>query len=314
MLAYLSRRLFSSGLSIFLAAVLVFCALLAVPGDPAEIILGISASPQALEALRDELGLNIPAPERFAQWFGRVLRGDFGESLTYQRPVRGLILDRLAVSLPLTLAGSLLACLVALPLGVFAALKKGTALDPLVVVLSQVGAAVPSFWLGLLLILLFSVEWGLLPAGGFTPWERSPAGYLRSLALPVLALGLGQAAVLTRMTRAAMLEVLNQDYVRTARAKGLRGLIVVWKHALHNALVTLVTILGLSLSNVLVGTIVIEQVFSLPGLGQLALGAIKTRDYPLLQGEVLVYATLIVLINFLVDVSYGFLDPRVRYE
>ena len=314
MLAYLSRRLLSSGLSIFLAAVLVFCALLAVPGDPAEIILGINASPQALEALRNQLGLNVPAPERFVQWFSGVLRGDFGESLNYQTPVRGLILDRLWVSLPLALAGSLLACLVALPLGIFAAIKKGTVLDPLVVVLSQVGAAVPSFWLGLLLILLFSVEWGVLPAGGFTPWERSPPGYLRSLALPVLALGLGQAAVLTRMTRAAMLEVLNQDYVRTARAKGLRGLIVVWKHALRNALVTIVTILGLSLSNVLIGSIVIEQVFGLPGLGQLALGAIKNRDYPLLQGEVLVYAALIVLINFLVDVSYGFLDPRVRYE
>ena len=314
MLAYLLRRLLSSSLSIFLAAALVFCALLAIPGDPADVILGINASPQARDSLREQLGLNVPAGTRFVRWLGGALRGDLGESLSYQKDVRTLIADRLWLSLPLALAGAVLACLIALPLGIFAALKKGTALDPLVVALSQLGAAVPSFWLGLLLILLFSVEWGVLPAGGFTSWERSKVGYLRSLALPTLALGVGQAAVLTRMTRAALLEVLSQDYVRTARAKGLRGFVVVWKHALRNALITLVTILGLSLTNVLIGSIVIEEVFSLPGLGKLALSAIKDRDYPLLQGEVLVYASLIVLVNFLVDVSYGFLDPRVRYE
>ena len=314
MFAYLTRRLLTSALTLFLAALLVFLALLAIPGDPAAIILGINASPESLAALREQLGLSVPPPERFARWLAGALRGDLGESLNYRRPVTALIADRLALSLPLALAGALLACLIALPLGIFAALRRGTLLDPLVVTLSQVGAAVPSFWLGLLLILLFSVEWGLLPAGGFIPWSRSPAGYLRSLALPTLALGLGQAAVLTRMTRSAMLEVLNQDYIRTAKSKGLSSVTVIWKHGLRNALVTLVTIVGSSLSNVLIGSIVIEQVFSLPGLGQLALKAIKDRDYPLLQGEVLVYASLIVLINFLVDVSYGFLDPRVRYE
>ena len=314
MLAFLVRRFLTALVSIFLAATLVFVALLAVPGDPAEVILGVNASPQALAALRTKLGLDVAPPLRFVGWLGGAVRGDFGESLNYQKPVSSLILDRLAVSLPLALLSALLACLVALPLGIFAALRRGSVLDPLVVTLSQLGAAVPSFWLGLMFILLFSVQWGVLPAGGYTPWARDPVATLRSLALPVLALGLGQAAVMTRMTRSAMLEVLNQDYIRTARAKGLPARTVIWKHGLRNALVTLITIFGISLSNLLVGSIVIEQVFALPGLGRLALTAIGARDFPLLQGEVLVYASAIVLLSFLVDVSYGLLDPRIRYD
>ena len=314
MFAFLVRRFLTALVSIFLAATLVFVALLAVPGDPAEVILGVNASPQALAALRTKLGLDVAPPLRFANWLGGAVRGDFGESLNYQKPVSSLILDRLAVSLPLALFSALLACFIALPLGIFAALRRGSVLDPLVVTLSQLGAAVPSFWLGLMFILLFSVQWNLLPAGGYTPWARDPVATLRSLALPVLALGLGQAAVMTRMTRSAMLEVLNQDYIRTARAKGLPTRTVIWKHGLRNALVTLITIFGISLSNLLVGSIVIEQVFALPGLGRLALTAIGARDFPLLQGEVLVYASAIVLLSFLVDVSYGLLDPRIRYD
>ena len=314
MLAFLVRRFLTALVSIFLAATLVFVALLAVPGDPAEIILGINASPQAVAALRTKLGLDVAPPLRFLSWFSGVVRGDFGESLNYQKSVSSLILDRLAVSLPLALLSALLACLIALPLGIFAALRRGNILDPLVVTLSQLGAAVPSFWLGLMFILLFSVQLGVLPAGGYTPWTRDPVATLRSLALPVLALGLGQAAVMTRMTRSAMLEVLGQDYIRTARAKGLRARTVIWKHGLRNALVTLITIFGISLSNLLVGSIIIEQVFALPGLGRLALTAIGSRDFPLLQGEVLVYASAIVLLSFVVDVSYGLLDPRIRYD
>ena len=247
-------------------------------------------------------------------WFGGVLRGDFGTSINYRTPVRALIAERLWVSLPLALAGMLIACVIALPLGTWAALKRGSWLDPLVVSAAQLGAAVPSFWLGLLLILFFSVRLGWLPSGGFMPWAENPVGTLRSLVLPTLALGLGQAAVITRMTRSAMLETLSQDYVRTAKAKGLPGRTVVLKHGLRNALVTLLTVLGLSFSQVLVGAIVIEQVFSLPGLGRLALTAIGTRDFPLLQGEVLVYASVIVFLSFLVDLAYGVLDPRIRYD
>lgn len=314
MLAFILRRFLLACLSIFLAAVLVFCALLAIPGDPATAILGLNPSPQALEALRQQLGLNEPPVTRFLGWFGGVLRGDFGTSINYRTPVRELIAERLWVSLPLALAGMLVACIIALPLGIWAALKRGSWLDPFVVSAAQLGAAVPSFWLGLLLILLFSVRLGWLPSGGFVSWTENPLGTLRSLLLPTLALGLGQAAVITRMTRSAMLETLAQDYVRTARAKGLSGRKVVLKHGLRNALVTILTVLGLSFSQVLVGAIVIEQVFSLPGLGRLALTAIGTRDFPLLQGEVLVYASIIVFLSFLVDLAYGLLDPRIRYD
>ncbi len=314
MLAFVVRRALLACLSVFLAAVLVFCALLAIPGDPATALAGLNASPEVLAAVRHQLDLNEPPLTRFVGWFGGVLRGDFGTSLNYRTPVGKLITERLSVSLPLALAGMVVACLVALPLGILAAMKRGSWLDPLVTTAAQLGAAVPSFWLGLLLILLFSVQLGWLPSGGYVPWRESPLENVRSLVLPTLALGLGQAAVITRMTRAALLEALSQDFVRTARAKGLPGRTVVLKHGLRNALVTLITVLGLSFSQVLVGAIVIEQVFSLPGLGRLALTAIGTRDFPLLQGEILIYAGVIVLLSFVVDLAYGFLDPRIRYD
>ncbi|MEJ2665549.1 MAG: ABC transporter permease [Deinococcales bacterium] len=293
---------------------IVFSALLAVPGGPAEAILGMNASPEALTALRHQLGLDQPPPKRYVEWLGGILHGNFGESINYQRPVGALIRDRLGVSIPLSLGAALVACLIALPLGILAALRRGTPIDPLVTSASQLGAAIPSFWLGLMLILLFAVHLHWLPAGGFVAWHTAPLKAARSLLLPVLALGVGQAAVMTRMTRAAMLEVLDQDYIRTARAKGLAGRRVVLVHALRNALVTIVTIFGLSLTNVFIGSIIIEQVFALPGMGRLVLSAIGARDFPLLQGEILVYATTIVALSFLVDVSYGFLDPRIRYE
>ncbi len=314
MTSYILRRFVTALISIFLASLLVFAALLAVPGDPAEVILGINASPQALAALREQLGLNVPAPQRFFNWFSGIIRGDFGESLNYQKPVGQLIAARLAVSIPLALGGIIVACLIALPLGIVAAVKRGSWLDPVITSLAQLGAAVPSFWLGLMLILLFGVNLGWLPAGGYVPWERNPLGTLRSLMLPVLALGLGQAAIMTRMTRAAMLDVLGQDYIRTANAKGLKAPRVVLVHALRNALVTIITILGLSFTQLLIGSIIIEQVFSLPGLGRLALTAIGSRDFPLLQGEILVYASAIVMLSFLVDISYSLLDPRIRYQ
>ncbi|MEJ2359493.1 MAG: ABC transporter permease [Deinococcales bacterium] len=314
MLRFLTRRFLTAVISVWLASVVVFSALLAVPGDPAEAILGLNASPQALTALRHQLGLDQPPARRYVEWLGGILRGDFGESLNYQQPVAALIRNRLTVSVPLSLGAALVACLIALPLGILAALRRGTVLDPLITAASQLGAAVPSFWLGLMLILLFAVRLHWLPAGGFVGWGTDLVRSLQSLVLPVLALGLGQAAVITRMTRAAMLEELDQDYVRTARAKGLAGRRVVLVHALRNALVTIITIFGLSLTNVFIGSIIIEQVFALPGMGRLVLTAIGARDFPLLQGEILVYATTIVALSFLVDVSYGFLDPRIRYD
>ncbi len=313
MAAFFVRRLLTALVSIVLASAVVFAAVLAIPGDPAAIILGVTASPDALSALRTQLGLDVPAPQRYLQWLAGLVRGDLGTSLQYERAVSALVADRVPLSVALAVGAALLATLLAVPVGVFTALRRGTLLDPLVVLASQVGAAVPSFWLGLLLILVFSVELRLLPAGGFPGWEAGALAAWRALLLPVLALGLGQAAVMVRMTRAALLDVLGQDYVRTARAKGLGATSVVWKHALRNAMVTLVTILGLSLTNVFIGSIIIEQVFALPGLGRLALSAIGNRDFPLVQGVVLLYASTIVLLSFLVDLSYGWLDPRIRY-
>ena len=313
MTRYLARRALTALVSVWLASVVVFGAVLAVPGDPAALILGMNAAPEALAAMRTKLGLDVPAPERYLRWSAGVVTGDLGESLQYQRPVGRLIRDRLGVSLPLALGAALLATLLAVPAGIFAALRRGTPWDPLLVLATQVGAAIPSFWLALLLILLFAVQLGWLPSGGFPGWDVSLAGSARALLLPVLALGLGQAAVMARLTRAAMLDVLSQDFVRTARAKGLAPFRVVGKHALRNALVTLITVLGLSLTNVFIGSIVVEQVFALPGLGRLALTAIGNRDYPLLQGVILLYASTIVLLSFLVDLSYGWLDPRIRY-
>ena len=314
MLAFAVRRFFTALVSVWLASLVVFSAIVAIPGDPAEIILGLNSSPEARAALRTKLGLDVPAPQRYVAWLGGVLRGDFGGSLNYQQPVAKLIGGRLKVSVPLSLGAAILATLLAIPLGILAAVRRGTFVDPLVVALSQLGAAIPGFWLGLLFILYFAVELRLFPAGGFTPFATDPAKWFRSLVLPMLALGLGQAAVMVRMTRAAMLEVLDQDFVRTARAKGLGQRSVVLKHALRNAMVTIITILGLSLTNVFIGSIVIEQVFALPGMGRLAITAIGTRDFPLLQGEILVYAATIVFLGFLVDLSYGLLDPRIRYS
>lgn len=313
MLGFLVRRFLTALVSIVLASIVVFSALLAVPGDPAEIILGMNANPAAAAALRTKLGLDQPPATRYLQWFGGVLQGNFGESINYQRPVGPMIQDRLRVSVPLSILAAVVATIIAIPIGILAALRRGTAWDPLLTSLSQLGAAIPSFWLGLMFILWFAVEWRVLPAGGFTTFGDDPLRWAKSLLLPVLALGLGQAAVMTRMTRAAMLDVLSQDYVRTARAKGVGQRGVVWKHALRNAMVTIVTIFGLSLTNLFIGSIVIEQVFALPGMGRLALTAIGTRDFPLLQGLILVYAATIVLLGFLVDVSYGLLDPRIRY-
>lgn len=314
MLTYLARRFVAAALSLLLASVLVFAALLAVPGDPAQVLLGFDASPETLAAVREDLGLDLPPVERYAAWMANLLRGDLGMSLVYERPVRALIAERLGVSIPLALGAALLATLIAVPLGTWAAQMRGRWGDPTVMVVAQLGAAIPAFWLGLLLVLAFAVNRNWLPAAGFVPWDRDPIGSVRSLLLPVLALGLGQAAIMTRMVRSAMVDALRTDYVRTARSKGVGPRRVVFGHAFRNALVPVLTILGLSIGNVFIGSIVIEQVFALPGLGRLALSAIGNRDLPLLQGEVLLYASVLIGLALLVDVLYAVVDPRVRIE
>jgi peptide/nickel transport system permease protein len=311
---YLLRRLPSLLLTLLLISLVTFVVVQVVPGDAAQLILGTEAPPEALADLRSQLGLDRPLPLQYLSWLGGVLRGNLGISLRHGRPVATLIAERLPVTLSLATLSLALAVLLAMPLGVLAAIRQRSALDYGVLVFAQAGLALPSFWIGILLILLFALSWRWLPSGGYVPWGQNPLGALRSLAMPVLALGLPVAGVLARLVRASMLEEMARDHIRTARAKGLTEPQVVVRHALRNALIPTVTLLGLQLGFLLGGSIVIEQVFALPGLGRLVLFAIHNRDLPLIQGLVLFIAALVVVINFLVDLAYTWLDPRISLE
>jgi peptide/nickel transport system permease protein len=311
---HLWRRIPSLLLTLLLISLVTFVVVQVVPGDPAQLILGTEAPPEALADLRAQLGLDRPLPLQYLSWLSGVLRGDLGVSLRHGRPVAALIAERLPVTLSLATLSLALAVILAVPLGVLAAVRQHSALDYGVLVLAQAGLALPSFWIGILLILLFALSLRWLPSGGYVPWGESPLRTLRNLAMPVLALGLPVAGVLARLVRASMLEELARDHIRTARAKGLSEEQVIVRHVLRNALIPTVTLLGLQLGFLLGGSIVIEQVFALPGVGRLVLFAINNRDLPLIQGLVLFIAALVVSINFLVDMAYTWLDPRISLE
>jgi peptide/nickel transport system permease protein len=311
---HVARRLLAFLVTLLLVSLLVFVVVRVLPGDPALLIMGTEASPEAAAALRRAMGLDRPLAVQYVEWLRGALRGDLGRSIQYDVPVGGLIASRLRVTLPLTLLAAGFMAAVALPLGMFAATRHRRLGDYVAMVVSQLGIAIPSFWAGLLLVLFFAVRLRWVEAGGFAGWEAGVWPAIRSLLLPALALGLIQAAILTRTTRSAVLEVLHAEYVRTARAKGLGEGAVTWKHVFRNALITIVTIMGLQLGGLLAGSIVLEQVFYLPGLGRLALGAISARDLPVVQGVVVFVAGTIVTVNFLVDLLYGWLDPRIRLD
>ena len=300
--------------TLFFVSVLVFVVIRVLPGDPALVIMGTEGSPEAMERLREAMGLNRPIVVQYADWLWRALRGDLGVSIQYDVPVGRLIVSRLPLTLPLTLMAALLMIVTALPLGLYAATRHRRAGDYAAMVVSQVGIAVPGFWAGLLLILLFSVRLGWVQSGGFEGWSNGLWPGVRSLLLPAVALGFFQAAVLVRATRSSVLDVLREDYVRTARAKGVSETLVLGKHTFRNALIPVVTVAGIQLGQLMAGSIILESVFALPGLGRLALGAISARDLPVVQGVTLFVASCIVLINFAVDLAYGFLDPRIRYD
>jgi len=300
--------------ALFFVSVLVFVVIRVLPGDPALIILGTEGSLEAAARLREAMGLDRPFAVQYLEWIGRGIRGDLGRSIQYDVPVSALILSRMSVTLPLTLLAAGLMVVSAVPLGVFAATRHRRWGDYLAMILSQLGVAVPGFWAGLLLILLFSVRLGWVQAGGFDGWGQGLWPALRSLLLPAVALGFFQFAVLARTTRSAVLEVLREEYVKTARAKGVTERTVLFRHALRNAMIPVITVAGVQLGQLIAGSIVLETVFYLPGLGRLAIGAISARDLPVVQGVVLFVASMIVLINVAVDVLYGFLDPRIRYE
>jgi peptide/nickel transport system permease protein len=300
--------------TLFFVSILVFVVIRVLPGDPALIILGTEGSPEAAARLRASMGLDRPFAVQYVEWIAGAARGDLGRSIQYDVPVTGLILSRMNVTLPLTLLAAGLMVITALPVGVYAATRHRRLGDYLAMTLSQIGVAVPAFWAGLLLVLLFSVKLGWVRSGGFDGWGQGLWPAFRALILPAIALGFFQFAVLARTTRSAVLEVLREEYVKTARAKGLAEGRVLFRHALRNAMIPVITVAVIQVGQLIAGSIVLETVFYLPGLGRLAIGAISARDLPVVQGVVLFVASVIVLINVAVDILYGVMDPRIRYE
>ncbi|KRE00759.1 peptide ABC transporter [Bosea sp. Root670] len=312
MIGYILRRLVALVLTLLAAALVIFVALEILPGDPAAVTLGLNAAPEALAALRAEMGLDKPAVLRFFIWLGGLVTGDLGQSYTYRVPVLQLIAERMAVTLPLALMAIALATAIGIPLGMLAASRHGRLADAGVMAFAQAGLAIPNFWFGLLLVLVFAVGLGWLPAGGFPGWQAGIGVSLKALLMPALALALPQAAIIARVTRSSMLDTLHEDFVRTARAKGLSEGTTMRRHALRNALIPVVTILGLQFSVLIAGAIIIENVFALPGLGRLVFQAIAQHDLIVVKDLVMLFAGLAILINFAVELLYGLIDPRLR--
>jgi len=308
----LTTRLGVLLLSLVAASLLIFLVVQVLPGDPAQVVLGVNATPAAVAELRHQMGLDLPAWERYLLWLGGMLRGDLGTSQVSGTPVAELVLQRLAVSAPLALLGVAVSVLLSVPLGVIAGVRHRRLSGSVISALSLGGIAIPAFWGALLLITVFSIQLHLFPSGGFVAWSDDPLGALRSLLLPAVALGLVQGAILTRYVRSAIIDVLGEDYLRTARGKGLTQWQALRRHGFRNAAIPVVTVLGLQLTSLLVGAVVIENVFFLPGLGRMLLQAIGNRDLIVIQATVMLLTGGVLIVNFLVDVSYRMLDPRIR--
>ena len=317
MTVFLLRRFATFVATLLAASVAVFLVLDILPGNAAEVMLGDTATPQSLAALSKKLGLDRPPLERYASWMGRLARADLGNSISYDTPVTQLVAERLAVTVPLAVLAMALTTVVALTLGIYAASRHNRLGDVGVMAASQLGIAIPNFWFAILLILFFSVKLQWFSAGGFPGWSEADGGgfwpALQSLLLPALALATVQAAILARITRSAVLDVLREDFVRTARAKGLSKRAVLWRHVLRNAFVPVLTVMGLQFANLVTGTIVVENVFYLPGLGRLIFQAISNRDIVIVQNVVMLLAATVIGINFVVDVLYAVIDPRIKY-
>ncbi|MBC6407249.1 MAG: ABC transporter permease [Rhodobacteraceae bacterium] len=312
MLRYLAKRLASLAVSLAVASLVIFLVLEVAPGDPVSFMLGLNAQPDTVSALRAELGLDKPPPQRYLAWVGGMLQGDFGISYTYRTPVRDMIADRLWVSLPLALYALLLSTAIAFPAGIYAAARRNKAGDITVIGATQLGIAVPNFWFAMLLVLLFAIILRWFPAGGFAGWQEGIGPALKSLTLPAIALALPQSAILARVMRSALLDTLGEDFMRTARAKGLSQRQTLWRHGLRNALIPVLTILGLQFSFLLAGAIIIEQVFFLPGLGRLIFQAISARDLIVVESTVMLLVFAVIVVNFVVDLTYALVDPRLR--
>ena len=309
---FLIQRSFISLVTLFLITVIVFAGVRMIPGDPARVMAGTEADAAGLEEVRQKYGLRDPLPVQYVKWAGRALRGDLGESIRTKEPVLRLIGQKLPITLQLAAYSLVIALLIAIPAGVLAAVRRNTAWDYLASGVSLCGVSIPNFWLGIMLILLFSVRLHWLPASGFVSPFEDLWGNTQRLLMPAVVLGAALAAVLMRQTRNSMIEVLSADYIRTAYAKGLRTGLVVFRHAIRNGLIPVITIFGLQLGALIGGAVVTEQIFVVPGFGRLILEGVFTRDYPIVQGVVLITASAYVLVNLLVDVSYSLLNPRIR--
>ncbi|RJK98271.1 ABC transporter permease [Vallicoccus soli] len=311
MTAYVLRRALQALLVLVGVSVAVFSLVHLVPGDPVRLALGTRFDQETYDALRERSGLDEPLLVQYLDWAGRALTGDLGVSFRSGETVTGLVAERLPATLSLALGAIVVALLMAFPLGLLAARRRGTATDHAATVVSQAGISIPDFWLGILLILVFSLTLGWLPSGGYVPLTEDPLGWLQRLVLPAVTVGVVSGSILTRFVRASVLEVMAQDHTRTARAKGLRERVVLGRHVVRNALVPVVTVTGIQLAYLLSGVVVVEVVFAFPGLGELALLAVRQRDYPVLQGAVLLFAVVFLLVNLLVDLLYAALDPRI---
>ncbi|MGW5558207.1 ABC transporter permease [Micromonospora sp. NPDC003944] len=312
MARYLLTRAWQSALTLLLSTIVVFVGVRALPGDPALALAGEDRSPEALEAIRRHYGLDQPLPVQFAQYVERMAQGDFGVSIRTGTPVSSMLTTALPVTVELSVLAILIAAALGVGAGVLAAVRRGRPAEWLANGLALVGLSVPHFWLGLLAILYLSVATGLFPASGFVPILEDPVSNLHHIVLPAVILGTGLAAIIMRQTRSAMLDSLSSDYVRTAKAKGLRPRAVITRHALRNSLIVVVTVVGLQLGGLISGAVVTEQIFGLPGFGKMTIDAVFQRDYPVIQAVVLLTAAAYIVINFLVDLLYSVIDPRIR--
>lgn len=313
MTAYIIRRLLATIPVMIVVALFVFLLLHLTPGDPAAVIAGDEAGPAAIEEIRRKLGLDLPMWQQFGIYVSNLLRGDLGTSIFSNLPVLTLVKQRLEPTIVLALSTLLVAISFALPMGVLAAWKVGTAIDRVVMGFSVLGFAVPVFLIGYFLIYIFAIELHWLPVQGYQPLAQGIGQTARSIVLPAFALGMVYMALIARITRASMLEVLSQDYIRTAHAKGVATSVVLLRHALKNAAVPIVTVIGIGLALLISGVVITETVFNIPGLGRLTVDAILKRDYPIIQGLIILFASVKVLVNLMIDISYAFFDPRIRY-
>ncbi|SFK95874.1 ABC transporter permease [Shimia haliotis] len=312
MLRYTLKRLLSLLISLAIASVVIFAVIEIAPGDPASFMLGLNAQPDTVAALRAELGLDVPKSERYFNWIGGMMTGDFGMSYTYRTPVAEMITDRIWVSLPLALYALTLSTLIAFPVGIYAASRRGQAGDMAVMGATQLGIAVPNFWFAMMLVLIFAINLRWFSAGGFVGWDKGLLPALKSLTLPAIALALPQSAILARVMRSSLLDILSEDFMRTARAKGLTRRQTLFRHGLRNALIPVLTIIGMQFAFLLAGGIIIEQVFFLPGLGRLIFQAISSRDLIVVESVVMLLVFLVIMVNFVVDLAYAAVDPRLR--